>query len=257
MNKKLLLQFTTIFSFSFFLTACMVPESARTNEELYVREALEGRLGIEVVRVETASTYWSEAGHFETYVYVTDGRIWDLEDNQRKRLTYSNTGTESADELMWDLFGSELVNSRFEAGVYPVNEMIENLVTKEKQEEVRATLDDWYIYTISESNLDITHPKPSLVQRFSTLKEYLHYQDGTYSVALKDKKEVQELFRMLVEEEGLSFGIQLAVETVDVDATIEDYINLDYTATLPKGTQIQVQRGTRIGNKPIFEYTVE
>lgn len=258
-RRHLNVQSIVVLFFSFFLTGCMVPESVRENEEKYVREALEGRLGVEVIKVETADTYWSEAGHFETYVYVTDGRIWDLEDNQSKkpyRLTYSKTETESADELMWELFGSELVNSDFETGVYPVDEMIKHLVTDEKQEEVLATIDDWYIYYVSDFKVNSNHPESSLVQRFSKLKEYLHYQDGVYSVAPKNRKTVQELFRLLVEEEGLSFGIHLAFETVDANATIEDYLNLDYAATLPKGTWIFIQEGTKFGSEPIFEYQV-
>lgn len=223
-----------------------VPQETKQEQIRITKEVFEDHLGLEVISVVPDDKIWSEAGHFNVTVTLKDGTVLDLDDFQDGppyTLTYSTTGSETVDSLLTDILLERSLNRDFQVAVYPFEDM-KNLLLRP---EVHAMVDkekslDWHVYM--DLAVDVEQLGQAFFEEMTKIKSLMTYHlehetiFDAYTIEPENQLAVREGVNRLVDQGYFKLYLAFALPDLPADAKIEDYLNMDAVAALPKHTRV-------------------
>lgn len=227
-------------------TMLSLPQETREHEIRIAKEVFEDRFGLEVISVVPDDKIWSEAGHFTVTVTLKDGTLLDLDDAQEGppyTLTYSTTGSDTVDGLLTDLLLNRSLNRDFQVAVYPFEDIKQLLLKPEVHDMVdREKSLDWHVYM--DLAVDVAQLDQAFYKEMTTIKSLMTYHSDhetifdAYTIKPEHQLEVRNRVNRLVDQGYFKLYLNFALPDLPADGKIEDYLNMDALASLPRQTRI-------------------
>lgn len=240
---------TLVLGFVFFVwyifyENAQVPKVTKEHTIQVVEEAFEDYLGIEVYFIRTGLKYFGTE-YFDVDMILTDGRLFDLDDQQEGpnyRFSTGMNGEETAAELARAFLFDEF-NSGFKVTILPFEDMKQLFFKPEVQGLVEGE-GDWDEHVYQGLAIEGEQITPGFIEELAIIKSLMIYQEGAdtifeaYKIAEKDKLEVRQRYYKLVEQGYFELTFRFTIKGIKQGDNIEDYLNMDEVRKLPKGTEI-------------------